>query len=530
MSFTSTKPRAGDKDVLVTDDLPEVVALWDYNRRSPHEISFRKGDRIAVHGNYDEVWWKGQIGDQVGFFACQYVSGLDEIELEEPSSGNESLQDDEYFGEYSGLKIHHEMLSDKSRTCAYRDAIAALSRLHIKGRIVLDIGCGSGVLSIFAAKAGAQTVFGVDASDILAKATKKLVEANKLGNQITLIKSKIEELKLPVKQVDVIISEWMGTFLVAEAMIDSVIRARDKFLKPGGLMMPCYAQVLLCPVTDSEFWEEKIEFWRNVYQIDMSPLIPLAKDEFFRVPCHSRIIQKQQLLSKPQVIWNIDMYKVSIKDLEKHVSEFRFYVSKPGHLHCFGAWFDVAFMSRSMSNPSGSHPSLSKPTASSNVPGAKSEGEGTSHVCSDAKRMKLGDVARHENKDTHTHSHMQPQTQSDDSKRDANSLQSQSQSQPRSQSQAEEPPVWLSTSPFHPPTHWKHTLLFLDDPPQVELGDEIQGSLIILRNPTLRRHFSLDLSVTIKRKDRSPEGSDEKQTADYRTVYSLNSRKFFMWR
>ncbi len=53
-----------------------------------------------------------------------------------------------------------------------------------------------------------------------------------------MIKGKIEEIELPVKEVDIIISEWMGYFLLYESMLDSVIYARDKYLKPGGLMLP----------------------------------------------------------------------------------------------------------------------------------------------------------------------------------------------------------------------------------------------------------------------------------------------------
>lgn len=49
------------------------------------------------------------------------------------------------------------------------------------------------------------------------------------------IRGKIEEVTLPVKQVDIIVSEWMGYVLLYEAMLDSVLFARDKYLAPGGL-------------------------------------------------------------------------------------------------------------------------------------------------------------------------------------------------------------------------------------------------------------------------------------------------------
>ena len=74
----------------------------------------------------------------------------------------------------------------------------------------------------------------MDNSSIL-KTARKIVEENGLADTITLIRGKIEEVKLPVQKVDVIISEWMGYFLFFESMLDSVLFARDKWLAPDGV-------------------------------------------------------------------------------------------------------------------------------------------------------------------------------------------------------------------------------------------------------------------------------------------------------
>lgn len=103
-----------------------------------------------------------------------------------------------------------------------------------KDKVVLDIGCGTGILSIFAAQAGARKVYGVDFADI-ADYANDIVNRNNLSNKVTIIKSKIEDVNIP-EQVDIIISEWMGYFLIYESMLDSVIYARDKWLKPDGLV------------------------------------------------------------------------------------------------------------------------------------------------------------------------------------------------------------------------------------------------------------------------------------------------------
>lgn len=72
---------------------------------------------------------------------------------------------DSYFDSYSGIHIHEEMLKDRIRTGSYMDACLK-NKEQFEGKIVLDIGCGTGILSIFAAKAGAKHVYGIDNAQI----------------------------------------------------------------------------------------------------------------------------------------------------------------------------------------------------------------------------------------------------------------------------------------------------------------------------------------------------------------------------
>ena len=76
--------------------------------------------------------------------------------------------------------------------------------------------------------------------------------------EITLVKGKLEEVTLPFEQFDIIISEWMGYFLLYESMLDTVLLARDKYLKPGGLIFPDVATLYIAAIEDSEYKEEKI--------------------------------------------------------------------------------------------------------------------------------------------------------------------------------------------------------------------------------------------------------------------------------
>lgn len=99
---------------------------------------------------------------------------------------------------------------------------------------MLDIGSGTGILSIFAAQAGAKKVFAVEAS-ILAELSKEILKENRFEGVVEVVNCKIEDFKLPeeIEKVDIIISEWMGFYLLHESMLDSVLLARERFLKPG---------------------------------------------------------------------------------------------------------------------------------------------------------------------------------------------------------------------------------------------------------------------------------------------------------
>jgi len=111
--------------------------------------------------------------------------------------------------------------------------------------------------SRFAVKAGAKHVIGVDMSTIIEKA-KEIVEVNGMSDKITLLQGKMEEVELPFPKVDIIISEWMGYFLLYESMLDTVLYARDKYLVPNGLIFPDKATIFMAGIEDGEYKDEKI--------------------------------------------------------------------------------------------------------------------------------------------------------------------------------------------------------------------------------------------------------------------------------
>ena len=251
---------------------------------------------------------------------------------------HEMLEDD-YFQSYSYNSIHESMLKDTVRTDAYRDFIYDNKHLFAD-KVVLDVGCGTGILSMFCAKAGAKLVVSVDNSDIIDKA-RKIVFDNGLQHRIKCLRGKVEEVTLPVPQVDVIVSEWMGYCLLFESMLDSVIFARDRYLSPDGLMVPSHATIVMAPLCNSQLTEEHVEFWREVYGFDMSAMLDNVYDEGL-----TRAVEQSEIASNTCQILQLDLYQATVTGVDFQ-SSFSLRVEKgpPVRLEGFVIWFDIFFLS-----------------------------------------------------------------------------------------------------------------------------------------------------------------------------------------
>eukprot|EP01084_Bolivina_argentea_P003527 6636_1 len=219
--------------------------------------------------------------------------------------------DDKYFNSYNDLEIHRLMLNDKPRTQAYCDAITKNSHFF-KNKIVMDVGAGTGILSLFAAKAGAKIVHAVEASP-MAKLISVIAETNNLKNKIKVHNCCVESLKLidlkllnenenktnEEYKVDIIISEWMGFYLLHESMLPSVLFARDMFLKNcnQSMIFPRIAKLYASPCNLSEQYNKYISFWNNLYGFSFKPLQKHALKMRLKRP-EIDCINNDQLLSK----------------------------------------------------------------------------------------------------------------------------------------------------------------------------------------------------------------------------------------
>jgi len=205
-----------------------------------------------------------------------------------------------------------------------------------KDKIVLDIGAGTGILSIFAAKAGAKHVYAIEFAEIAIFA-KEIIAKNGLQDKITVIKGKMEEIALPVPQVDIIISEWMGYFLLYESMLDSVLWARDKYLAPGGKMLPDRAQIFVAAIEDGQYKQQKKTFWNDVYGVDMSVLTPTVMKE----PLVDTVDQNM-IMSDACKVLDLDLVRCKREDVQ-FTGQYSLRMKYTDRVHGIVAWFDTPF-------------------------------------------------------------------------------------------------------------------------------------------------------------------------------------------
>ena len=227
------------------------------------------------------------------------------------------------------------MIKDHVRTESYQHAIESNPGVF-KDKVVLDIGCGTGILSLFAARAGAKQVIGVDNADI-AYYAREIVKKNGYADKVTILKGKMEEVKLPVEKVDIIISEWMGYFLLYESMLDCVLWARDKYLNPGGVILPDKCTMHVAAIEDRDYKRDKMTFWDDVYGFDMSCLTPSVKVEPLVDTINPRVI-----VSNACKFFEFDINTVTKEELDFSAA-YEITMNRKDRIHGIVSWFDIEF-------------------------------------------------------------------------------------------------------------------------------------------------------------------------------------------
>ncbi|KAL2337217.1 hypothetical protein Fmac_011663 [Flemingia macrophylla] len=276
-----------------------------------------------------------------------------------------------YFGSYSSFGIHREMLSDKERMDAYGQAILKNPSL-LTGAVVMDVGCGTGILSLFSAKAGASRVIAVEASAKMAAVASQVAKDNGLWlsksqsgvdvlqkGVIEVVHGMVEEIDKTVElephSVDVLLSEWMGYCLLYESMLGSVLYARDRWLKPGGAILPDTATIFVAGFGKGA---TSLPFWENVCNFDMSCIGKELVTDAARIPIVD-VVDSQDLVTSSAILQSFDLATMKPDEVDFTATatlEVKPTASgnKVRHLNsktccwCYGVvlWFETGFTSR----------------------------------------------------------------------------------------------------------------------------------------------------------------------------------------
>lgn len=302
-------------------------------------IQFRNEEESrAFHCAFDQ--WK----KEVVFQASDLPNGTVSASQSKFDSKIEASSAKMYFHYYGQLLHQQNMLQDYVRTGTYYAAVIE-NRADFFGRVVVDVGAGSGILSLFAAQAGAKHVYAVEASE-MAEYARKLISGNPiLSQRITVIKGKVEEVEIPEK-ADILISEPMGTLLVNERMLESYVIARDRFLVPNGKMFPAVGRIHMAPFSDEYLYIEianKALFWQqqNYYGVNLTSLHGSAFQGYFSQPVVDAF--DPRLLVAPAISHVINFTSIKEEELYDIDIPLKFVSSVGTRIHGLACWFDVLF-------------------------------------------------------------------------------------------------------------------------------------------------------------------------------------------
>lgn len=251
---------------------------------------------------------------------------------------------------------------------------------------------------MWAAQAGARKVYAIEYTE-MAKHAQKVMKANGVDHIVTVIQSAVEDVELPIEEdglelepseeftdtdsnsgnknrrcVDIIVSEWMGYFLLRESMLDSIIRARDIFIKrQTGLMFPSHTTMYLAPVSDEESrkqnmneyssamsdWHDFAQTTSTVYGVQMDVLekdYEREQKEYHLLSSRwTELAPEAVLVDQPAMIKHLDMMTCTLEDslgINKKTdpdAKFEFKVNGDkayGPVSGVAGWFTADFKSR----------------------------------------------------------------------------------------------------------------------------------------------------------------------------------------
>ena len=226
------------------------------------------------------------------------------------------------------LRDYAGMLLDEGRMQAY---VESLKRRVTTESVVLDIGTGTGIFALLAARLGARKVYAIEPNQVV-HFGRHVAAQNGLDQRVEFIEGLSTEVELPEK-VDVIVFDIHGVLPAHERSLFSVIDARDRFLAPSGCLIPC-RDTLWAALADvpKRYWDVAGVWAEDVFGIDMTPIRPSAVNMWQRVR-----LSPSELVTSPACWAVIDYAVLQSPDLRGEVS---WVIDAPRTAHGVCVWFD----------------------------------------------------------------------------------------------------------------------------------------------------------------------------------------------
>lgn len=221
------------------------------------------------------------------------------------------------------------MVADRVRMTAYEAALRATVR---PGSVVVDVGTGTGVAACLAARLGARHVYAIEPDDAIHVA-REVAAANGLAERITFFQAWARDVELP-ERADVIVSDLRGVLPMLGASLAAVADVRDRFLAPGGTLIPLRDRVHAAPVEAPEAWARSVPpSDQDAFGLDLEPARRAAADAWYQVH-----LTGAELLARPAAWGEVDYRGPAPAAL---AAELRWSVERGADGHGIAAWFDA---------------------------------------------------------------------------------------------------------------------------------------------------------------------------------------------
>lgn len=223
------------------------------------------------------------------------------------------------------LDEHRQYLSDETRLGLFRKAINKVVR---PGDVVVDLGCGTGILGMLACQAGAARVYAIESGGIVDLA-REIAQANGFADRIVHIHGPSARVSLP-ERADVLLADQIGHFGFEAGVLEFFRDGGARMLKPGGRSIPRRIDQWLAPVTYPEA-RRNVEFWDTRHAgLDFSPAAIVARNTGYPID-----FERARFLGRPARFASLD----PLDPPRTFKGEVTLRISTSGILHGVGGFF-----------------------------------------------------------------------------------------------------------------------------------------------------------------------------------------------